>query len=233
MIPKVIHYCWFGGKEKPPLAKKCIASWKKFCPDYRIVEWNEMNFDVHMNPYTEMCCEQKKYAFLSDYARLLIIQKEGGIYFDTDVEVVKPFDDLLDQRAFFGFESDQYMNTGIGFGAEAGNPVLGDLIGEYDGMLDGKHGTVSCPSLNTKALEKKGLIRNGKYQRFDEFTVYPADYFNPYDDPTGRLRKTAHTYSIHWYAKSWISPGLVLRSKLMKPVHRIFGTDIMTRHKKT
>lgn len=233
MIPKVIHYCWFGGKEKPLLAKKCIASWKKFCPDYQIIEWNESNFDIHMNPYTEMCCEQNKYAFLSDYARLVIIQKEGGIYFDTDVEVVKPLDDLLDQRAFFGFENDQYVATGLGFGAEAGSFVMKELIREYDGMLDGQHGTVGCPLVNTKALERMGLIRNGQYQTFDEFTVYPTDYFNPYDDPTGRLRKTKNTYSIHWYAKSWISPGLVLRSKLMKPVHRIFGTDIMKRHKKT
>ena len=124
MIPKKIHYCWFGRGEKPKLARRCIASWKKFCPDYEIIEWNEDNFDINTNAYMQMCYEQKRYAFLTDYLRLLIIQEHGGVYFDTDVEVVKPLDDLLDSGAFFGFETDQYVNTGEGFGAEAGHPVV-------------------------------------------------------------------------------------------------------------
>ena len=223
MIPKKIHYCWFGRGEKPKLARRCIASWKKFCPDYEIIEWNEDNFDINTNAYTKMCYEQKRYAFLTDYLRLLIIQVLGGVYFDTVVEVVKPLDDLLDCGAFFGFETDRYVNTGEGFGAEAGHPVVRQMLKEYEPLLDGIHGTVGCPHLNTDALLKFGLEQNGRLQNLGDVTVYPADYFNPYDDPTGILTKTENTYSIHWYGKSWMDKGTVLRSKLSKPLHRILN----------
>ncbi|MBR1675819.1 MAG: glycosyl transferase [Clostridia bacterium] len=230
MIPKKIHYCWFGRGEKSKLAKKCIDSWKKFCPDYEIIEWNEDNFDVSFNAYTNMCYENKKYAFLTDYLRLLIIEKHGGIYFDTDVEIIKSFNDLLSNPSFFGFETDYFVNTGEGFGAEAGNIVVRQMIEEYKELLDGEHGTIGCPHLNTRALEKFGLQHNGQYQDLGQAVVFPADYFNPYDDPTGRLKKTKNTYSIHWYGKSWLSKGAILRSKLTKPLHRLLGTDFF--HKK-
>lgn len=221
MIPKKIHYCWFGRGEKPKLAQKCIASWKKYCPDYEIIEWNEDNFDVHLNAYTAWCYENKKYAFLTDYLRLLIVYEQGGIYFDTDVEVVRSFHTLLDQKAFFGFETDQYVNTGEGFGAEPENPIVKQMLSEYDMLLDGRHGVIGCPILNTRALLKFGFQPNGQMQKLPDATVYPRDFFNPYDDPTGILKKTDHTYSIHWYGKSWMSKGTVLRSKLTKPLHRI------------
>ena len=111
MIPKTIHYCWFGRGEKPKLAQKCIASWRKFCPDYEIIEWNEDNFDVNLNAYTLMCYQEKRFAFLSDYVRLLVVRDHGGIYFDTDVEVVKNFDNLLEFEAFFGFQQLRYDNN--------------------------------------------------------------------------------------------------------------------------
>lgn len=223
MIPKKIHYCWFGRGEKPKLAQKCISSWKKYMPNYEIIEWNENSFDINTNAYTKMCYEQKKYAFLTDYLRLIIINKQGGIYFDTDVEVIKSFDSLLECGAFFGFETDQYVNTGEGFGAEPGNAIVQQMIKEYNYLLDGQHGVVGCPHLNTDALLKFGLVQNGKKQRIADAVVYSADYFNPYDDPTGILTKTENTYSIHWYGKSWMDKKTVLRSKLMKPLHRIFG----------
>lgn len=229
MIPKKIHYCWFGRGEKPKLAKKCIASWEKYCPDYEIIEWNEDNFDINSNAYVKMCYEQKKYAFLTDYLRLTVIYEQGGIYFDTDVEIVKSFDDLLDCSAFFGFETDEYINTGEGFGAEAGNEIVHQMIREYDILLDGNHGYIGCPRLNTTALLKFGLLQNGKYQRIGKSIIYPAEFFNPYDDPTGVLTKTHNTYSIHWYGKSWLDKGTVIRSKIMKPIHRIFGTDFLRR----
>lgn len=231
MIPKVIHYCWFGRGEKPKLAQKCIASWKKFCPDYEIIEWNEENFDVNMNGYTQMCYEQKKFAFLSDYARLVIVAREGGIYFDTDVEVIKSFDSLLSDSAFFGFENNEYVASGLGFGSEAEHPVIQAMLDSYKPMLDGKHGVKGCPRLNTEALENLGLQRNGKKQRIAGATIYPSEWFNPYDDPTGRLNKTDNTYSIHWYAKSWLSKRTVLRSKLTKPIHRIFGVNFFRSRK--
>ena len=223
MIPKKIHYCWFGRGEKPKLAKKCIESWKKYCPDYEIVEWNEDNFDINQNEYTKYCYNNKKFAFLSDYARLMVVYKEGGIYFDTDVEVIKSFDALLNNKAFVGFETDEYVNTGVGFGAEKNNPVIEQMIREYDKLSDGKSGTIGCPILNTEALKKSGLKLNGQTQLLKDVTVYSAEYFNPYDAPTGRLSKSENTYSIHWYAASWMSKRKRLRCLVMKPVHRLLG----------
>ncbi len=229
MIPKIIHYCWFGRGKKPKLAKKCIDTWKRFCPDYKIIEWNEDNFDVNTNAYTKMCYEQKKYAFLSDYVRLLVVYEHGGLYFDTDVSVVKPFDDLLVHKAFFGFENDDYIASGLGFGSEAGNEVLNAMIGEYDELLDGLHGTVGCPSLNTKALSKHGFIINGMMQDIDSVVLYPKEYFNPFDDNTGVLKKTDNTYSIHWYGKSWMNKRMIFRNKITRIAHRFLGIDFFKR----
>ena len=222
MVPKKIHYCWFGRGEKPPLAKKCIDSWKNNCLDYEIIEWNEDNFDIHLNGYTKMCYEQKKYAFLSDYVRLLVIHEHGGIYFDTDVEAVQSFDSLLLHKAFFGFETDDYINTGEGFGAEAGTYALRVMISEYDSLLDGTHGTQGCPILNTRAMQKCGLITDGSLQMLDDgIAVYPKEYFNPFDDATGILSKTNKTFSIHWYGKSWMDKKSVLRNKVSRIIHRM------------
>lgn len=221
MIPKRIHYCWFGYGEKNKLVQKCIASWKKYCPDYEIIEWNESNFDVNKNAYMKMCYEQRKYAFLTDYVRLIVVEEYGGIYLDTDVELIRPIDELLENSAFFGFETHEYVNTGIGFGAELGNKIVVEMLREYDTLLDGQHGTVGCPVLNTRTLLGKGLIQNGKKQDIDGAVIYSCDYFNPYDDPTGILTKTENTYSIHWYGKSWMDRKTVIRSKLTKPFHRV------------
>lgn len=221
MIPKKIHYCWFGGNEKPTKAIKCIESWKKYCPDYEIIEWNESNFDIHLNPYVEKCYAEKKYAFLTDYLRLLVLEEYGGIYMDTDVQVIKSLNPLLTNKAFFGFENDQYVNTGEGCGSEPHNPMIIQMIHEYDALLDGKSNYVGCPILNTNALKKFGLKLDGSLQKLPDCIVYPADYFNPYDDPTGILTKTENTYSIHWYGKSWMNKRTVIRSKLTKPLHRL------------
>lgn len=231
MIPKIIHYCWFGRGEKPKLAQKCIASWKKYCPDYEIIEWNEDNFDINCTPYTRMCYEQKKYAFLTDYARLVIIEKYGGLYFDTDVEVLRSFDDLLANDAFFGFETNNFINTGEGFGAEKECDLVKLMLSEYDQVLDGMHGFIGCPILNTSAVKKVGFELNGLTQKKDGIVLFAPDYFNPYDDPTGTLHKTEHTYSIHWYGKSWLDKKTVLRSKLTRPIHRLLGSDFFHRDK--
>ncbi len=223
MIPRRIHYCWFGRGEKPKLAQKCIASWRKFMPDYEIIEWNEDNFDVNYNAYTKMCYEQKKYAFLTDYLRLLIIEEHGGIYFDTDVEVLKSFDDLLNQPAFAGFENETAVATGLGFGAEPHNSVIEQMIREYDDLLDGEHGVVVCPKLNTLALEKFGFVANGSHQNLGAITVYPKEYFNPLNNNTGTLDKTRNTYSIHWYSMSWMDSKKRIRSKVTRVFHRLFG----------
>ena len=232
MIPKKIHYCWFGRGEKPKLAKKCIASWKKYCPDYEIIEWNEDNFDINTNEYTKWCYENKKYAFLSDYVRLLVVYRHGGIYFDTDVELVKNPDCLLKNQAFFGFESNEYVNTGVGFGAEVESIIIRQMINEYAPLLDGKHGVIGCPKLNTEALVKLGLKRDGSYQEFPWGTVYPKEYFNPYESTTGVLNKTENTVSIHWYMGSCLTARQKIRSAVSKPLHRIFGVDCFGNLKK-
>lgn len=225
MIPKIIHYCWFGRGEKPKLAQRCISSWKKFCPDYEIIEWNENNIDVNMNGYTRMCYEEKKYAFLTDFLRLLIVEEHGGVYMDTDVELLRPIDTLLNCESFFGFETDLYVNTGEGFGAVPHALVVKQMLHGYDMLLDGQHGIVGCPQLNTAALANLGLKTDGSLQRFDWGMVYPRDYFNPLNNNTGKLERTNNTYSIHWYAKSWIDPKIVARSRVTRVFHRIFGEN--------
>lgn len=229
MIPKVIHYCWFGRGPKPKLAQKCIASWKKYCPDYEIVEWNEDNFDVNMNGYTRMCIEEKKYAFLSDYARLAVVAEHGGIYFDTDVELIKSPDFLRQHEAFFGFETPEFVASGLGFGSVAHGTAVEAMLDEYAPLLDGEHGVMGCPRLNTTALEKLGLRRDGSQQQIAGAMVYPSDWFNPYESATGRLRRTNHTVSIHWYSASWMSPAKKLRGMISKPLHRVLGVDFFRR----
>lgn len=225
MIPKIIHYCWFGGNPKPKLAKKCIASWKKHCPGWQIIEWNESNFDVNQNGYTKMCIEQKKYAFLSDYVRLKVVEEHGGVYFDTDVEVLRPIDKLLENEAFFGYETPKYVASGLGFGSVAHGTVIEAMLREYDELLDGTQGVRMCPALNTAALEKLGLIRNGSKQIVAGALILPVEYLNPYEANTGRRNKTKNTYSVHWYNASWMRPDQKLRIAITRPLHRIFGED--------
>lgn len=230
MIPRIIHYCWFGRNEKPKLAKKCIASWRRYCPDYEIIEWNEDNFDISRHPYLRWCYEQQKWTFLSDFARLVILAEHGGIYLDTDVEVIRSLDDLLGFDAFYGFETDQFINTGQGFGCTANHPTVEAMKKVYeDFKLDenGDYPVAACPQYNTQALLPYGLILNGQRQTVLGAEILPADYLNPYDDPTGRLIKTENTYSIHWYGKSWMSKKTILKSRMMKPLHRILGTDFV------
>ena len=225
MIPKIIHYCWFGGNPKPKMAEKCIASWKKHCPGWEIVEWNESNFDVNRNGYTRMCLEQKKYAFLSDYVRLLVVAEQGGVYFDTDVELLRPLDDLLENEAFFGFETPEFVNSGQGFGSVAHGTAIEAMLREYDFLLDGTEGVRGCPVLNTAALEKLGLRRDGTMQMVAGTKILPIEYMNPYESSTGILNKTKNTYSVHWYSASWMSTAKRLRSALTRPLHRLLGTD--------
>ena len=232
MIPKTIHYCWFGHGEKPQLAKKCIASWKKHCPDYEIIEWNEDNFCVGPYPYAQYCLKHKKWAFLSDFVRLAVVAEQGGIYFDTDVELIRRPDELLQYEAFYGFENDQNIATGLGFGAQTNHPTVLAMRQQYlelQPLENGAYPEVGCPALNTKALLPFGLKLNGQRQNLAGAEILPADYFNPYDDPTGRLNQTSNTISVHWYSKSWLSKGTILRSKLTRPLHRMFGVDAFQR----
>lgn len=234
MIPKKIHYCWFGRGEKSRLMKKCIESWKKFCPEYEIIEWNEDNFDVNYNSYTKYCYDKKKWAFLSDYVRLLIVNEYGGIYLDTDVEMIKNINHLLDYDAFFGFENEKYVASGLGFGAIAGHWALKEMMQQYDKIQLNEQAMrdwPACPELNTEALLIHGLQLNGQRQIINGVCIFEKEILNPYDDPTGCLKITEDTVSIHWYSKSWMDRKTVIRSRLTKPFHRIFGVDCFKRLK--
>lgn len=231
-IPKIIHYCWFGRGAKPKLAKKCITSWKKYCPEYKLIEWNEDNFNINYNAYTQYCYQNKKYAFLSDYVRLLIVEKYGGVYFDTDVEVIRSLNTFLMDEAFYGFENDSFVNTGVGFGAIPHHCTVQQMIKEYDILLDGHREMITCPKLNTQALITLGLKRDGETQQVSGAKIYSKEYFNPYDDSTGILRKTPNTVSIHWYSKSWMSKPTIIKSQLTKPFHRVLGVDCFRKFKR-
>ncbi len=230
MIQKIIHYCWFGGKEKPDLVKKCIQSWKKYCPDFEIKEWNESNFDITANKYVQQAYENKKYAFVADYVRFWALEREGGLYFDTDVEVVRAFDELLTNDAFAGFETKEYVNPGqVLYSKEAHNVLFQEMKKWYDNasFLD-EHGNFIPHTVCTvfsDILKNYGFQPNGKKQVCGGMVLYPVDYFNPYDDATGRLNKTENTYTIHWYAKSWFSKKQKVRSKITRVFHRMFGVN--------
>lgn len=216
-IPKVINFCWFGGKEFPEDVKKCIESWKKFCPDYKIIKWDENNFDIQKYKFVKEAYEQKKWAFVTDVARLDIIYNNGGIYFDTDVELIKNIDDLLDQECFFGFESQKYVNTGIGFGAIKKNKIIEKNLLEYKDKTFSNVkniSSVACPIITSKVLEEFGFVMNGEFQKNEYCTLYPKNYFCPMNYDTGKIKITSNTYSIHHYTASWQNKSEIIRHKI-------------------
>lgn len=219
MIPKIIHYCWFGGNPLPASAKKCIESWRQFLPDCEIKEWNEQNFDVNSHPYAKMAYEGRRWAYLSDIVRLIVVEKEGGFYFDTDVELVRRPSEFIDSTisAWFGWENSRIVNTGLGFAAEAHHPAVQAMIRMYDDQLE----IIGCPQQNTGALVPYGLILDGKRQTVCEAEILPIEFMCPYNDLTGRLRKTPNTISIHWFTKSPHGKMAYYRSKLTRIYHRI------------
>ncbi len=218
MIPKVIHYCWFGGNPLPKLAIKCIKSWKKFFPDYEIKEWNETNFNVNIIPYTEEAYKEKKYAFVSDYARFWIIYKYGGIYFDTDVEVIKPMDDIISGGGYFGRESEECLrvNPGLGMAAPSGHPLYREILNVYSTLhftskTNFKKRIKSVVDYTSELLEKKGVNNCNTIQITDSIRIYPKEYFAP----SNIYNITKKTYSIHYYSSSWKSKS-IQRKTLIK-----------------
>ena len=229
MIPKIIHYCWFGRGEKPELAKKCIASWHRFCPDFEIREWNEDNCDYLAMPFMAEAYAAKKYAFVSDVMRLIVLEQYGGVYFDTDVEVVRDISPLLNDEGFIGFENNRFVNSGQVMAAVPHQPIVQAMIDEYKKLhymqTDSSVMPVGCPRLNSDVLERFGLIRNGQEQIVAGIHVYPDDYFNPMDSTTGKLTKTENTYSIHWYSMSWLPKRTQMKAKLGRVWRRMRGAS--------
>ena len=226
MLPKIIHYCWFGGNEKPDKSQKCIESWGRFAPGYEIREWNEGNIALeHCPRYVQDAYAAKKYAYVTDYVRLKVLNEHGGFYMDTDVELLKSLDPFRGDAGVIGFENDEFVNSGQMLAAEAGHPILTEMMECYDDISfwkeDGSMYLLGCPHVNTEALVNHGLIRNGQEQTVGGFHVYPADWFNPLDSATGELQKTNNTVSIHWYSMSWIPLWKRVRVKILRKVRRL------------
>ena len=227
MIPKVIHYCWFGRNPLPPLAIKCIASWKKFLPNYEIKEWNEDNFPISDYKFAKEALESRKFAFVSDVARLHALQYEGGIYMDTDVEVLKSLDPFLELAAFSGFENDDFVPTGI-MASQKNGQWVAELLAYYHNRsffrADGEMDTTSNTFIITQMMKEKGFIMNNKFQEIKDYvSFYPNDYFCPKSYKTGSIDLTENSYCIHHFAKSWISKEKRWRNIAKMKMMNIFG----------
>ena len=207
MIPKIIHYCWLGGKPKPELAQKCIRSWKKICPDYEIVEWNESRFDIAVAPlYVRQAYEAGRWAFVTDYVRLAALTQMGGVYIDTDVELIRPLDPYRKHQAFAGFETPQRIQTGL-LACEPGFPLFMEFLHYYDTAQflrsDGTQDTTTNVQVLTGLCEQRGLEGNDQFQIVDGLAIYPREVFCPVDYDTQKLKKTRKTVAIHWFLASW------------------------------
>lgn len=226
MIPKKIHYCWFGGKELPKLAQKCINSWKKYCPDYEIVRWDENTFDINSNIYVKEAYEAKKYAFVTDYVRLFALYTQGGVYMDTDVEVIKNINEFLDNKSFSGFETETAIPTGI-MASEANLSIFKQFLDYYkdrhfikeNGDLDITTNVITI----TKIMKENGLKLNNTLQTVNDFTLYPKEYFCPINYSTKKPDITENTYTIHWFSGSWVPMKEKIKIKVYNIAKSILG----------
>lgn len=227
MIPKIIHYVWVGGKPLTPLAEKCIASWKKYCPDYEIKRWDETTFDVNQNEYCKQAYESKKWAFVSDYIRLKVMYDFGGIYMDTDVEVIKPLDAFLDNHAFSGYEDKDTIPTGI-MASEKQGKWVGELLKDYDTKKfikeDGSFNleTNVVQITNTTKKMYPNIVLNNTLTKCEDVVFYPKDYFCPIDLITNKKKITKNTCTIHWFAGSWLS-GKTRCKKIVKKILNVLS----------
>ncbi|MCF0217398.1 MAG: glycosyl transferase [Fibrobacteraceae bacterium] len=231
MIPKLIHYCWFGGKPLPPLAQRCIESWRRYMPDYEIKEWNEKNFDINAIPYTKEAYQQKKYAFVSDYARFWILHNFGGVYFDTDVELIKSIQPILDRGNYMGLEhsieNGLACNPGLGMACNPQNRFCSEMVEMYRHLKFGNStGGVekNVVEYTSEKILQKGLVLQNGIMEFEDFFIYPAEYFCPKLHEFGKTKITKNTYSIHHYAASWIPR----RIHFLNFLKRIFGEKFVT-----
>ena len=230
MIPKIIHYCWFGRNPLPELAQKCIASWKKYLPDYEIKEWNEDNFDVNIIPYTAEAYKAKKYAFVSDYARFWILYRYGGIYFDTDVEVIRPIDDIISKGNFMGCETDASRDgsdaasvaPGLGLGVNPGLELVKKMLDYYEG----KHfvheavmkNQITVVHIATQVLRDNGLRNEPGIQQVGDVWIYPSEYFCPINVTTGRIHVEKNTRTIHHYAGTWVDKKFSMKELVKRMI---------------
>lgn len=205
MIPKIIHYCWFGGGRLPKLAKVCIRSWRKYCPDFRFLCWTEKNTDLSMLPYAREAYMEGKYAFVSDVVRLYVVYKFGGVYLDTDVQLIRPIGGLLRYDAFFGFEISS-VATGLGFGAVKRARIVQLLFDDYDNLhfiSEGRLDLTPCPARNRHVFSEYGFRLDGTLQMKNGVALFPSEYFCPKNYFSNRIKLTEHTVAVHHYSASW------------------------------
>ena len=225
MIPKIIHYCWFGGNPLPPLAQKCIKSWKKYCPDYEIVRWDESNFDINGSLlYVKQAYDKKMWAFVSDYVRPWALVNYGGIYMDTDVELVRPIDCFLQESAFSGFEAVDRIPTGI-MACEKDHSTFKEWLNEYSKkrfvLDDGSVNLETNVTAITNYMARHGFSFDNALQTVKEVTFYPKDFFCPKDTHTGIVELTGSTYCIHHFNGSWVAPTEKKKTKARWRKYRI------------
>lgn len=232
-IPKVIHYCWFGGNPIPQEIKKNIENWKRICPDYLIIQWDESNFDINLNVFVKQAYNQRKWAFVTDYVRLYVLYHHGGIYLDTDVEIVKNFDDFLNHSAFTGCESDFSCVTGT-LGASKGNVWIEKLLEDYENSnLLNDDGSIKLIP-NTKLITEKtindfGWEKKNIYQILkDDIHIYPFDFFCAKNYSDGKIYCTENTVTIHHFSGSWLTP----KQKVKKTIGKLAGPLIRNFYRK-
>lgn len=230
-IPKIIHYCWFGGKPKPDLAVKCIESWKSYCPSYEIVEWNEDNFNIDCCNYVREAYAAKKWAFVSDVARLYALVNCGGIYMDTDVELLKPLDEFLSYDAVSGFEAKDRIPTGL-MACREGHPLFVELLRDYDDAHfireDGTMDMTTNVTRITNICLQHGLQLDNTLQTVCGFTLFPNDYFCPKSHEDNMVRITENTHAIHWFDGSWMDMDTKKKHQKIQKLNRIFGESVVS-----
>lgn len=218
MIPKKIHYCWFGGKPLPLEVKKCIRSWEKYAPDYEIVQWNEQNFDVNENKFVHQAYKAGAWAFVSDYARLKIVYDNGGIYLDTDVELLRKPDFLLENNFYIGVQQlGKYVTTGLGFGAEQYNKVVQELLDEYKNLefVEKEKNKFACPFLNMNVFRRHGYVYRDEIWEKNGITIYPCKYFDPIAPASNENYLCSETVSIHHYSASWEKKQKIIKRRII------------------
>lgn len=208
MISKIIHYCWFGRGEKPQIVKECIKSWSENLKGYKIIQWNEENFDINSNKFVKEAYENGKYAFVSDYVRVFALYNYGGIYMDTDVELLKNFDNYLDNESFWGFEAGNYIATST-IGAEKGSFIIKKFLDSYEGKNflneNGEFNVTTNVKIVSEIFKELGVELNGIYQKINGLgAIYPMNIFSPYDYRYYEISKSSETVAIHHYYKSWL-----------------------------
>lgn len=221
MIPKIIHYCWFGHNKLPNDTKRYIQTWMKYCPDYEIKEWNESNFDINCCKFIRQAYDSRAWAFVSDYARLKIVYEHGGIYLDTDVELLKNLDFLLDNSFFASIgQIENLCATGLGYGAEAGNPVVKRMMEIYESMdfdLEKKE-EIACPYINDSVIKSFGYKTSDEVVKVNGMTILPPRYMDPLSPGDSKNLLCDDTISIHHYSASWTSRPNRLKRKIFDAV---------------